>query len=226
VVGEAVVREVRIAVGDVAGAEVSASVHGEGGTALVLGHGAGGDRRTRFLVWLADSLAVGDRTVVLYNFPYSERRRRVPDRPEVLEATTRAVGEHARAALGAVRLVHGGKSMGGRIASQVVARGAPADALVFLGYPLHPPGRTETRRDAHLPSVPCPMLFVQGTRDAFARWDLLQATVEGLGGNAALHAIEGGDHSFAVPRSSGRTKADVEEDVRRTVAAWLEARGL
>ena len=216
-------REVRIAVGD---GDVSASVHGNGSTALVLGHGAGGDRRTRFLVSMAESLAVGDRVVVLYNFPYSERRRRVPDRPEVLEATARAVGEHARAELRAVRLAHGGKSMGGRIASQVVARGAPADALVFLGYPLHPPGRTETRRDVHLPSVPCPMLFVQGTRDAFARWDLLQGTVDRLGEKATLHVIDGGDHSFAVPRSSGRTKADVEEDVRRAVAAWLEARGL
>ena len=216
-------REVRI---PVAGAEVSASVHGEGRTAVVLGHGAGGDRRARLLVSFAESLAAGGRQVVLYNFPYSERRRRVPDRPDVLEATTRAVGEHARAELGAHRVVHGGKSMGGRIASQVVAQGAPADALVFLGYPLHPPGRIETRRDGHLPSVLCPMLFVQGTRDAFARRDLLEDLVGRLGGKATLHTVEGGDHSFGVPRGAGRTKVEVEDDIRRAVAGWLEGRGL
>jgi predicted alpha/beta-hydrolase family hydrolase len=208
------------------GSLVSASVHGDGDTAVILGHGAGGDRRTPFLVGLAGALAASGRRAILYNFPYTERRRRVPDPPAVLEATTRAVGEHARTGLGASRVVHGGKSMGGRIASQVVAQGAPADALVFLGYPLHPPGRPEKRRDTHLPSVPCPMLFVQGTRDAFARWDLLEEVLGRLGDKATLHRIEDGDHSFAVPRRTGRSKADVEEELRRAVVGWLDARGV
>jgi hypothetical protein len=205
---------------------VSASVHGEGKTVLALGHGAGGDRRTGLLVRLANTLAEGGRRVVLHNFPYTEARRRVPDKPAVLEATVSAVAAHARQALGASRLVLGGKSMGGRIASQAVAQGLPADGLVFLGYPLHPPGRFDTLRDRHLPAITAPMLFVQGTRDAFARADLLAAVLGGLGDRVTLHSIEGGDHSFAVPRRTGRTPAQIEAEVAAALVSWLGARGL
>jgi hypothetical protein len=215
--------EVRIPVG---GTHVSASVHGEGETLVVLGHGAGGNRRAPFLLRLAERLAASGRRALLYNFKYTEEGRRVPDRPEILEATTRAVGDYALRALRATRVVHGGKSMGGRIASQVVAGGAPADGLVFLGYPLHPPGRPETRRDRHLPSVPCPMLFLQGTRDAFAQWDLIEELVGRLGEKATLYRIEDGDHSFAVRQRSGRSKADVEEEIGKAVVGWLMSRSL
>jgi uncharacterized protein len=133
---------------------------------------------------------------------------------------------HARQALGASRLVLGGKSMGGRIASQAVAQGLPADGLVFLGYPLHPPGRFDTLRDRHLPTITAPMLFVQGTRDAFARADLLAAVLGGLGERATLHSIEGGDHSFAVPRRTGRAPAQIEAEVAAALGSWLSARGL
>ena len=205
---------------------VSASVHGEGRTLLALGHGAGGDRRTGLLVRLADTLAEGGRRVVLHNFPYTEARRRVPDKPAVLEATIAAVAAHARGALGASRLVLGGKSMGGRIASQAVAQGLAADGLVFLGYPLHPPGRFDTLRDRHLHAITAPMLFVQGTRDAFARPDLLAAVLGGLGDRATLHSIEDGDHSFAVPRRTGRSAAQIEAEVSSAIVSWLTARGL
>ena len=205
---------------------VSASVHGEGGTVLALGHGAGGDRRTGLLVRLADALAQGGRRVVLHNFPYTEARRRVPDKPAVLEATVSAVAAHARSALGASRLVLGGKSMGGRIASQAVAQGLRADGLVLLGYPLHPPGRFDTLRDRHLPAITAPMLFVQGTRDAFARWDLLEALLARLSAHASLHRVEDGDHSFAVPKRAGRTAGEVQEEVFEAVLRWLEAHGL
>jgi predicted alpha/beta-hydrolase family hydrolase len=136
------------------------------------------------------------------------------------------VAAHARAALGASRLVLGGKSMGGRIASQAVAAGLPADALVFLGYPLHPPGRFDTLRDRHLPAIIAPMLFVQGTRDAFARPDLLAAVLGGLGDRATLHSIEDGDHSFVVPRRTGRAPVQIEAEVAAAIASWLAARGL
>src|SRR5512134_450887 len=149
--------EAQVPVGD---GTVSLSCHGEGRTAVVLGHGAGGDRRSPFLVALAEALAASGRRAVLYNFPYTEARRGRPDVADVLEATTRAVGDHVRRTFGVERLVHGGKSMGGRIASQVVAGGAPADGLVFLGYPLHPPGKPDTMRDRHLPHVTVPMLFI------------------------------------------------------------------
>jgi predicted alpha/beta-hydrolase family hydrolase len=175
---------------------------------------------------MAERLVASGRQVVLYNFPYTEARRKIPDPPGVLEASCAAVAEHARRELGAARLVHGGKSMGGRIASQAVAKGAPADALLFLGYPLHPPGRPETLRDRHLSEVAAPMLFLQGTRDSFARWDLIAALAERLGPRATLHRLEGADHSFRVPRAAGRSVADVEDELAATMIAWLAQRGL
>jgi hypothetical protein len=216
------VREVRVPVGD---RSVTATVHGAGATAVILGHGAGGDRRTPLLVQVAEALAASGRQAVLYNFLYSDQGRRAPDPPDLLEATSSAVGDYASQELGAARIVHGGKSMGGRIASQAVAKGARADALVFLGYPLHPPGRTDALRDKHLPGISVPMLFIQGTRDSFARMDLLEGVLQRLR-NATLHVVEGGDHSFGVPRGAGRTKADAEKEVVDSVLAWLKEKGL
>jgi uncharacterized protein len=213
------VEEIRIGT---PGGEVSASVHGEGRTTVVLGHGAGGNRRHAPLVRLAEMLSGTGRRVLLYNFLYTERRQKRPDPPAVLEATTAAVGEHVRSAFGAERLVHGGRSMGGRIASQAVAGGALADGLVFLAYPLHPPGQLEKLRDRHLGGITVPMLFVQGTRDAFARRELLDAVVSRLGSRARLHRVEGGDHSFGVLKSAGRTAAQVEEEIQAAVRAWLD----
>ena len=206
--------------------DVGGSVFGSGPTVIVLGHGAGGNRRTPQLVRFAESLGASGRSVVLYDFPYTDRGRRAPDPPNVLEATTRSVGEFARASLGAAKLVHGGKSMGGRIASQAVAAGAPADGLVFLGYPLHPPGKPARLRDRHLPRIDAPMLFVQGTRDTFARPDLLDGVLGRLGEKATLYKVEGGDHSFAVLKSSGRTGTQVEAEVTRVVLGWLDRQGL
>ena len=210
----------------VPGAAATASLHGEGQTIVVLGHGAGGNRKNPMLLDLAETLAESGRAALLYNFPYAEARARRPDPPAVLEATTRAAAALAREASGARRVVHGGRSMGGRIASQVVAQGEPADGLVFLGYPLHPPGQFEKRREAHLPQIAAPMLFLQGTRDAFARADLLDALMERLGARAELHRVADADHSFGVLKRSGRTPADVLEEVRSALLGWLERHGL
>jgi predicted alpha/beta-hydrolase family hydrolase len=116
--------------------------------------------------------------------------------------------------------------MGGRIGSQVVAAGAPGDALILLGYPLHPPGKPGQLRDRHLPQIAVPMLFVQGTRDAFARPDLLDAVLARLGEKATLHRIEGGDHSFGVLKRSGRTAAEVEAEGKGVLLSWLDSHGL
>jgi predicted alpha/beta-hydrolase family hydrolase len=210
----------------VPGAAATASLHGEGQTIVVLGHGAGGNRKNAMLVALANALAGSGRAALLYNFPYAEARARRPDPPAMLEATTRAAAALAREASGARFVVHGGRSMGGRIASQVVAQGEPANGLVFLGYPLHPPGQFEKRREAHLPQIAAPMLFLQGTRDAFARADLLDALMARLGATAELHRVEHADHSFGVLKRSGRSPADVLEEVRSTLLGWLERRGL
>lgn len=215
--------ELQVAVG---ATSVSASLHGDGSTVVVLGHGAGGTRRSPAMTAIAETIAGSGRRVLLYNFVYSDRGGRRPDPPDLLEATTRAVGEFARTSLGARRLVHGGRSMGGRIASQAVAKGAPCDGLVFLAYPLHPPGQVDKLRDRHLPDVAAPMLFVSGTRDDFARWDLLTAVLARLGERATLHAVEGGDHSFKVLKRSGRTAAAVAAEIDAAVLDWLARHGL
>jgi hypothetical protein len=211
---------------EVPGAGASASLHGRGSTVVVLGHGAGGNRRNPMLLALARALAASGRATLLYNFPYAEKGSRRPDPPALLEATTRAAAELALQATGAARLVHGGRSMGGRIASQAVAAGARADGLAFLGYPLHPPGQFEKRREAHLPRIAVPMLFVQGTRDTFAREDLLQALLERLGPRAALVPVREADHSFGVLRRSGRTPEDVLAEVRTALLDWLDRHSL
>lgn len=206
----------------------TASLHGAGSTVVVLGHGAGGTRQTPMLVSLAEALAASGRAALLYNFPYAERGTRRPDPPKALEAAAREAAEVAQAETGATRVVMGGRSMGGRIASQVVAGGARADGLAFLAYPLHPPGRPEKLRDAHLPAAAAaaPMLFVQGTRDAFAGEDLLRALIERLEARAELHQVQSADHSFRVLKRSGRTPEDVEEEVEATLLGWLDRQGL
>jgi len=208
------------------GAETTASVHGHGATVVVLGHGAGGSRRTPMLVSLAEALALSGRGAVLYNFPYAERNEKRPDPPGVLEATSRAAGRLAAEMPRVRRIVHGGRSMGGRIASQVVAGGERADGLAFLGYPLHPPGRFDRLRDRHLPQITVPMLFVRGTRDAFAREDLLLALMSRLGPRAELHRVAEADHSLGVLKRSGRTPPDVLVEVRDVLLAWLDRHGL
>ena len=211
---------------EVPGAAASASLHGRGTTLVVLGHGAGGNRHNAMLQALAEALAASGRAACLYNFACAEKGTRRPDPPSVLEATTRAAAAFAREATGAQCVVHGGRSMGGRIASQVVAGGERADGLVFLGYPLHPPGQFEKRREAHLPGIAAPQLFVQGTRDAFAREDLLLALVDRLSPRAELHRVAEADHSFAVRKRSGRTPEDVLAEVRAALLGRLDRHGL
>jgi hypothetical protein len=178
------------------------------------------------LLALAEALAASGRAALLYDFPYAAKGLRRPDPPPVLEATTRKAAALALQATGARKIVHGGRSMGGRIASQVVAAGERADGLAFLGYPLHPPGQFEKRREAHLPEIVAPMLFVQGTRDAFAREDLLMALMARLGARAELVPVQDADHSFGVRSRSGRTPEVVLAEVRDALLAWLDRHGL
>jgi uncharacterized protein len=199
-----------------------------GAPILVLAHGAGADQRHRFMVTVASSLAAAGVHVVTFNFLYTERRRRSPDRAPVLEETWRAVLEGVYAALSPKKgVVVGGKSMGGRIASQVLGA-APATTawaevkgLVLLGYPLHPPGKPEASRTAHLPGIRVPILLVQGTRDSFGTRDEVTRVFDGLPAKVTCHFIEGGDHSFAVPKSSGLTERDILGGVTSQVAQWM-----
>lgn len=182
---------------------------------LVLGHGASYGMNARFLIDVADALAARGIAVVRFNFPYAEAGRRIPDPQPRLEACFRAVASAVSAEVPGLFL--GGKSMGGRIASHIVADGFPARGLVFFGYPLHPPGKPERLRDAHLKRISAPMLFLQGTRDSFATPELLQRTVASLD-TAKLVKIEGGDHSFKVP---GRAPADVLAELVDAAAQFI-----
>lgn len=213
--------EGRVATLDVSGRPISISIHGEGKCAVILGPGAGGTRHTPQLMSVAAYLDPARYTTVLFNFPYQEARRKFPDPAEVCEQTVGAVSAWARATLGATQVVLGGRSMGGRMASQAAAKGLLCDGLAFLAYPLHPPGQESKLRDAHLGSIRAPMLFLQGTRDEFARLDLLKATVERLGANAQLALFADADHSFKTPRGAAATSKQTEAAVLARLAGWL-----
>jgi len=197
------------------------------GITLILGHGAGAPQTSGFMVSFAEALAQRGADTVTFNFPYMEQRRRLPDRAEALEACFRDVigAVRARGDLGAGRLVIGGKSLGGRMASHVAAAGFPGLAgLVFLGYPLHPPGKPEQLRDRHLGRIDEPMLFVQGSRDAFGTPEELAPILARLGPRVALHVVEGGDHSFAVPKRDPVPQPEVYARIQDEIARWLRAR--
>ncbi len=191
---------------------------------LVLAPGAGAGMDHPFLVGFARAIADLGVSTLRFNFLYAERGRRSPDPEGTLRAAWTAAFETASARSGGVPVWVGGKSLGGRIASMTVADGMPAAGLVFLGYPLHPPGKPERIRDAHLARIGVPMLFLHGTRDPFATPELLERTVTSLGKRAKLVDIEGGDHSFNVrgtradPREVGAGLAPAAaEFIRRNV---------
>jgi predicted alpha/beta-hydrolase family hydrolase len=164
---------------------------------LVVAHGAGAGMEHPLLAGFCRAIADADVATMRFNFPYAERGRRSPDTERVLREAWLAAFETARAAADRPVLV-GGKSLGGRIASMCAADGMPAAGVVFLGYPLHPPGRPERIRDEHLDRVNVPMLFLQGTADPLARPELVAKVVGRLRERATLEKIEGGDHSFKV----------------------------
>ena len=192
----------------------------EGGTYLLLGHGAGGYLHTPGLEQYAKALAASGVGTVRFNFPYAEARRKVPDRQPILEACFRAVAEQVHSQV--QRLYVGGRSMGGRIASHAVADGFPAVGLVFLSYPLHPPGQPQHLRSAHLEKIGVPMLFLQGTRDAFAQPVLLGQILDTLP-TATLHQLEGADHGLIV---RGRAPEEVIGELVEVTRRWMtEQRG-
>lgn len=190
---------------------------------VVLAHGAGSDMTNPLLVAFADALTARGCATLRFNFSYKEQGGRAPDRAPVLEACYRDVLAQLRADRepAAPRLVIGGKSMGGRMASHLAAAGEAVDGLLFLGYPLHPAGKPEQLRSAHLPRIAAPMLFLAGTRDTLCRLDLLRGALAGLH-HATLHVVDDGDHSFAVRVRSGRTAEAVLGELVDTSIDWLQ----
>ncbi len=190
-------------------------------TCLIIAHGAGGPLYSPFITYFHTALAKKGFLTVKFNFPYMEARKRVPDKRDILEASFRRVVDHARSSkYSPSHFFIGGKSMGGRIASQIVADGVVVDGLFFFGYPLHPPGRFDRLRDEHLYKVSKPMLFISGTRDTFASKSLLEKVVAKLGPNTTVHWVQNGDHSF----NTGQGKealAKTHEDVLGVLLDWL-----
>ena len=191
---------------------------------LVVAHGAGAGQSSPFMVRTAEGLAARGIATATFDFPYMTARRSVPDRPPVLEQAWRDAIDRARDELSGLPLFIGGKSMGGRISSQVAAQGMEGvSGLVFLGYPLHPPGKPDQRRDAHLPAIREPLLFVQGTRDAFGTAEEIRALLPKLQ-QGTLHEVSGGDHSFKVS-GRGAPKPDaVLGGILDVVRDWIGAR--
>ncbi|PYO62212.1 MAG: alpha/beta hydrolase [Gemmatimonadetes bacterium] len=215
--------ERRVTVGERVG-EVSALLLKPEGARLlyVLAHGAGAGMRHPFLESMAGRLAERGIATLRYQFPYMERRARRPDPPAVAEATVRAAVEEAARATPGVPLIAGGKSFGGRMTSSAQAS-APLPGvrgLVFLGFPLHPPGRPGDERAKHLSQVHIPMLFLQGTRDDFADLKLLQPLVQRLGGLATLHLVRDGNHSFKLPKRAGKTDTEVMAELVDAIVEW------
>src|SRR5213082_4069319 len=188
----------------------------------VLAHGAGAGMRHPFLESLAQRLADRSVATLRYQFPYMERRASRPDPPAVAAAKVRAAAAEAARLAPELPVVAGGKSFGGRMTSTAQAE-APLPGvrgLVFLGFPLHPPGKPGDKRAEHLERVHIPMLFLQGDRDEFADLKLLKPVVKRLGERAKLHLVEGGDHSFKVLKRSGRTDADVMSELADAMVRW------
>jgi predicted alpha/beta-hydrolase family hydrolase len=197
---------------------------GSAEAALVVGHGAGAGQSSPFMVRTAEGLAARGISTATFDFPYMAAKRSVPDRAPVLEQSWREAIDRAREELGGLPLFIGGKSMGGRISSQVAAQGAEGlSGLIFLGYPLHPPGKPEQRRDAHLPAIKEPMLFVQGTRDPFGTADEIRALLPRLQ-RATLHEIAGGDHSFKVSGRGAPKPEAVLASILDEVKRWIGER--
>ena len=190
---------------------------------FVLAHGAGAGQMSSFMVEAARGLSSRHISTATFDFPYITAKRKVPDRAPVLEHAWREAIASARSHLRDVPLFIGGKSMGGRIASNVAAQGGigTVTGLVFFGYPLHPPGRPEQMRDAHLPDIREPMLFIQGGKDAFGGGDEIRALLPRLQ-RATLHEIEGGDHSLRVAGGKARQQQVIVE-VLDAAAAWIQS---
>lgn len=211
------------------------------GAMLVLAHGAGAGHRHPFMVAVARGLAERGIDVVTFNFPYMEQRRKAPDKAPVLEACFRNVIDNLRADLkvgpykvgtgegasgvgaglqtGPPKLFIGGKSMGGRMATHLGAQGVPGlRGIVALGYPLHPPGRPDQPRVAHLPSIEVPVLIVQGERDAFGTPAELAPVIATMHAPVTLHVVEGGDHSLAV---RGQKPDETRAPVLDAIARWM-----
>jgi hypothetical protein len=207
------------------GTETTAAVYQPAAAAdraalFVCAHGAGGHLNDSGMLRLAEQLRGRGIGVVRFNFLYREKGARVPDPMPRLMDCFAAVAAHARREIPAGPYLIGGRSMGGRAASMLAAEGFACDALLLLAYPLHPAGKPEQLRDAHLARIKVPVLCLNGTRDNLCRRDLMDTVVAGLPGRWTMHWVEAADHGFHVPRTSGRSDGDVSNEIGEACERW------
>lgn len=188
---------------------------------FVFAHGAGGTMSDRGMLTVAQVLRGCGLDVVRFNFLYKEKGSSRPDLMPLLKKCVSAVVERTRDEVQPKRVIIGGRSMGGRAASMLASDGYACDGLLLLAYPLHPSGRTDQLRDAHLPAITVPTLCLNGTRDALCQRDLMEAVLPRLGPRFEMHWLEGADHMFHVLKSSGRTDADVLSEAGAATRDWL-----
>ena len=192
----------------------------------VFAHGAGAGMRHSFMNQLSERLHSIGVATLRYNFPYMQEGTGRPNPAPILEATVRAAIEQAAQELPNVPIIAGGKSMGGRMTSQLLSKDhdLPIQGLAFVGFPLHQPGKPGRTRAEHLFDVVHPMLFLQGTRDTLADLGLLRPVIDRLGARATLRVIEDADHSFHVRKQSGRTDEQVLDELAAAAAEWMGER--
>ena len=190
----------------------------------VLAHGAGAGMTHPFMTAIANGLAERGIATLRYQFPYMEQGSKRPDAPKLARATVRAAVLETARLVPKLALFAGGKSFGGRMTSQAQAASPlpGVRGLVFLGFPLHPPGQPSEERGKHLFDVQIPMLFLQGTRDDFASMQLLEPLCKQLGERATLKLFQDADHSFHVPARSGRKDAEVRVELLDALATWID----
>jgi uncharacterized protein len=198
-----------------------AAPNGDTSTVFVCAHGAGGNMADKSMIAVTRALAARGLSTVRFNFLYKEKRSSRPDPMPKLKDTTTAVVERARAELDPRTLIIGGRSMGGRAASMLAADGFDCSGLLLLAYPLHPPGKPDQLRDAHLPSIRVPVLCVNGTRDPFCTPELMKRVLERVTTPWEMLWLDGADHSFHVLKSSGKTDAQVMTEVADAAEKWV-----
>jgi uncharacterized protein len=214
--------EWRVAVGgDETSAIFEPATSGEQGIVFVCAHGAGGNMNDRGIVQTASTLRSRGLGVVRFNFLYKERKSGRPDPMPRLKECITAVVSRVRDEIEPTTLVIGGRSMGGRAASMLAADGFACDGLLLLAYPLHPPGKPDQLRDAHLPAIKVPVICFNGTRDPFCTPELMEEVLKRVKTEWEMHWVEGADHSFHVLKSSGRTDAEVLDGIGNATEQWV-----
>ena len=192
-------------------------------TVFVCAHGAGGNMLDGSLQKTAKALTARGVNFVRFNFLYKEKKSGRPDPMPRLQECYSAVVDHVRRELSPKRVIIGGRSMGGRAASMMAADGFQCDGLLLYAYPLHPPGQPEKLRDAHLPLIKVPVLCFNGTRDPFCTPALMEKALESVTTDWKMRWIDGADHSFHVPKSSGRTDAQVMDELGDTSSEFIRS---